>query len=89
MLVIGNLYKDVNYYPVWTNSKNKKDVLVILEISYYEGLNSEDYHLTFIKDYLSSSEEFAPKDLAAVDIIMTDAVLTFAFHLIQGKVHPY
>ncbi len=86
--VISNLYKDFNYYPVWTDSKNINDLVSILEGSYYEGLNPEDYHLTYIKDYLSSSKESNPQDSAAADIIMTDAVLSYAFHMIQGKVHP-
>ena len=85
---LSGLYQSVNYHPVWTDSKNTNDLLKILEGSYYEGLNPEDYHLTYIKDYLSSSEEFEPKDNAAADIIMTDAILTYAFHMIQGKVHP-
>ena len=86
--VISNLYRSVNYFPVWTDSKNINDLLAILERSYFEGLDPEDYHLTYIKDYLSSPKEFKSQDHAAADIIMTDAILTYAFHMIQGKVHP-
>ena len=86
--VIIGLYESVNYFPVWTDPKNINDLLKILEGSYNEGLNPEDYHLEFIKDYLKSPIYPKTQDIAAADIIMTDAILTYAFHMVQGKVHP-
>ena len=85
---ISDLYKGVEYRPVWTHSKNTADLLTILEESYYEGLNPDDYHLDFIKNHLELSDKMEPKVMATLDILMTDAILTYAFHMVQGKVNP-
>ena len=49
--VITDLYKNEDYQPVWTNASNRKDLIVVLEDSYFEGLNPEDYHIDFIKEH--------------------------------------
>ena len=91
--IIGNkyiidIYTSMDFQPIWTSSKNTDDLLTILENSYYEGLNPDDYYVDFIRNYLESSKNPEPQAIAAADIIMTDAILSYAFHMIQGKVHP-
>ena len=49
--VITNLYKNEDYQPVWGNANNRKDLIEILDDSYFEGLDPEDYHIEFIKEY--------------------------------------
>lgn len=85
---ISDLYERVNFQPVWTDSKNTSDLLRILEDSFYEGLNPDDYHLDFMKNHLVASDKKEPKEMATADILMTDAILTYAFHMVQGKVNP-
>jgi len=89
--VITNLYKNEDYQPVWGNAGNRKDLIEILDASYFEGLNPEDYHIDFIKGHeekLAGGVRLTMDEYAIADIVMTNAVLTFAFHMIQGKVHP-
>lgn len=90
-IIITNLYNQVHHKPLWSNLKNRKDLVKILDNAYYEGLNSKDYHVDFIKKYntqIQRGEKLNPDKIAVADIIMTDAILTYSYHLIRGKVHP-
>lgn len=86
---LTSVYKNNNYSLLWTSSKNIKDLIIILEASYYEGLHPKDYHIDYIKANSSEiSNNSDPQKKAKFDIIFTSAILTYAGHLIQGKVHP-
>lgn len=89
--VITKLYKDADYDLLWGNTKNRKDLLEVLEGSYFEGLNPEDYHIDYIREHDNKLEEdvkLSADNYAIADIVMTNAILSFAFHMIQGKVNP-
>jgi len=84
-----NLYENNNYSFLWTSSKNIKDLIQILDDSYYEGLIPNDYHVEYIKKIASElSSNSSSQVKANFDIVLTSAILTYAGHLIQGKVHP-
>ena len=88
--VITKLYKGEDYQPVWDNT-NRKDLIKVLDDAYFEGLNPGDYHIDFIKEHdekLAGGVRLTMDEYAIADIVMTNAVLTYAFHMIQGKVHP-
>lgn len=89
--VITSLYKDTDYTPLWTSKKNQTDLVDILEDSYFDGLNPADYHIEDIKSYvneIANGTSISTNDAAVADIVMTNALLTYAFHMIQGKVNP-
>jgi len=94
--VIGNreitgFYKSLDYNPLWSSAKNRNDLLDILEGSYFEGLNPEDYHTEFIMSYMEDLKKGirkTVKESAIADVVMTDAMLTYALHMIQGKLNP-
>jgi len=86
---IIKLYKENDYQPLWNEPKNRADLIDVLEEAYYEGLNPNDYHIDFIKQY-NHSEFYrqSDKNKAKADIIMTNAALSFALHMLQGKLQP-
>lgn len=92
--IIGNsyltkLYKKNNNSLLWTSSKNRKDLIQIIDEAYFEGLNPEDYHIEYIKaTALKLKNSSSAQEKAKFDIVLTDAILTYSSHLIQGKVHP-
>ncbi len=94
--VIGNeviigFYESLDYKPLWGKPKNRADLVDILEDSYFEGLDPEDYHFEFINSYneeVKGGKQMDPDEKAKADIIMTDALLTYSLHMIQGKVNP-
>jgi len=89
--VLISIYKDNDYNGLWESSKNRSDLLDIIQSAYFDGLNPEDYHNRYIQAYtknLDGGVELSLKEKAASDVIMTDALLSYAFHMIQGKLNP-
>ncbi len=89
--VITGLYKNADYNPLWDAAKNRNDLISILDDSYFEGLNPKDYLIDFIKQHdevIEKGATISTENSAIADIVMTDALLTYAFHMIQGKVNP-
>ena len=89
--IITKLYKDAEYEPLWVRAGNRKDLLEVLEGAYFEGLNPRDYHINYIREHnrkLQQGVRVNMDDYAIADIMMTDAILTYAFHMVQGKVNP-
>jgi murein L,D-transpeptidase YcbB/YkuD len=85
------VYNDVDHKRLWSEEKNRQDLINIIKGSYFDGLNPEDYHLEAIEQlYLERGEdlESEAKRLAKIDVLMTDAIMLYAFHMIQGKVNP-
>lgn len=89
--VLTKIYEDGNYDPLWVKTDNRKDLLDVLEASYFEGLNPRDYHIDYIREHddkLEQGVRVSEEDYAVADILMTNAILSYAFHMIQGKVNP-
>ena len=89
--VITGLYKNADYYPLWEAAKNRNDLISILDNSYFDGLNPQDYHIDLIKQHdeeIENGTRVSAENSAIADIVMTDALLTYAHHMIQGKVNP-
>lgn len=92
-------YKERNYTPVWVNSQglNKlgKSLPLYLRSAKEQGLNPEDYHYGCIEATINHIDSFtrqklpiAPQQLADLDILLTDAFMIYASHLVAGKVDP-
>ncbi len=85
------IYLENNYAPMWTNIKLVEDVLVRLRDSELEGLYREDYHYSTLIQLLSDIQR-KKGDLnfekAQFDILLSDGVMLYAFHLLNGKVDP-
>jgi murein L,D-transpeptidase YcbB/YkuD len=89
--VISGMYKNADYNPLWEAAKNRNDLISILDDSYFEGLNPKDYNIDLIKKHdeeLENGRTVGAENSAIADIVMTDALLTYAHHMIQGKVNP-
>ncbi len=85
--VLPDFYEKRDYEPAWQNKQKQKELVNILESSYFDGLTPDDYHLERIKSLLDETKSGANAlQLANLDMLMTDALLLYASHLIQGKV---
>lgn len=80
-------YTNRNYELAWTNRKNVKDLLESMESSYDEGLDPEDYHYQKIQGLLKKqkSSSLSNDEKADLDLLMTDALILYASHLLEGK----
>ncbi len=81
-------YSNHNYDPLWFKKANREELIGILESSYYEGLEPDDYHLEKIKsleaEVISGNRNI--NQLGQLELLLSDAVLLYGHHLLWGKV---
>lgn len=94
--LLNEFYRKTEFFPVWSDegilSPQIEPFVEILVKAGCEGLRTEDYHLADIQKMLSELVGGSrigpdPQDsdrLADFDILMTDALLTYASHLVDG-----
>jgi len=89
--ILPRLYQQRDYRPIWV-SKNRIDQLVsIIQETYLDGLNPQDYHLSEIQELLATRvyHEFLGDDQAlTLELLLTDAYIRLAHHSSCGKEDP-
>lgn len=89
--LVAKFYEVRDYRPAWTDSAYARDMIELLKTSAHEGLNPADYHydelLSLIEQYDRAS---SGKDEihARAEVLLTDGIVLYARHLMQGKVDP-
>src|SRR5262252_8591892 len=83
------------YWPAWSNDTGLlpqiESLLKALHEADAEGLQSRDYHLTRLESLrteLQQQSQAAPLNAAALadlDLLLTDALLTYGSHLLYGR----
>ncbi|MEE4256060.1 MAG: hypothetical protein V2I47_03400, partial [Bacteroidales bacterium] len=87
--VLPVFYQNNLFKRVWKTEKLQSAVLKILKDADKDGFNREDYHYSKIVSLLESIEsEGAQPTASFVDILLTDAFLSFSSHMLHGKVDP-
>lgn len=84
---LPQFYTNRNYEPAWTDKKNIKDLLESIESAHDEGLDPEDYHYQEIQNLLAKkkSASLTNPEQADLDLLLTDALILYASHLLGGK----
>ena len=84
---LPRFYANREFEPAWSNHKNKMDLIESIESAYEEGLDPKDYHLEQIKKYMEKSKnsKLSQGEKADMDLMMTDALILYASHLLEGK----
>jgi len=88
---LTKLYNEVKNRRLWSEEKNRNDLIEIIEGAYFEGLDPNDYHIKAIHQlYLEKPDDLDDEAarLAKIDVLMSDAIMLYGFHIIQGKVDP-
>lgn len=92
-------YGGRQFAPLWLDEHGLNDLGKALPgqlaESRLQGLSPEDYHLscinamvTGLNSRLQQQKPLNPSEMADLDILMTDAFMTYASHLAGGKVDP-
>lgn len=85
------------YRPAWSDGGNPSAVaralLDAIRAADRQGLRSADYHLAAIERLLTGGGEgpmrpLSMSDLIDLDLLLTDAFLIYASHLLSGRVDP-
>ncbi len=90
--VISTIYKEAGYAPLWQNTRNRQELETIIGNAFFDGLNPKDYHQEVITNYNSLANVYKkrkPSHVAMADVLMTDAILSYAHHLTHGKVNQH
>jgi murein L,D-transpeptidase YcbB/YkuD len=83
------------YWPAWSNDAGLlpqiESLLKALHEAETEGLQSRDYHLTRLESLLTELQQqsqgapLSAVALADLDLLLTDALLTYGSHLLYGR----
>ncbi len=95
--LLSEFYRKRDFRPAWINggvlSRQVEPFIKIIQISGCEGLLPKDYHLDQIQPMVNVLHEdmvgLDPLDnakLADLDVMLTDAVLLYASHLVNGRI---
>ena len=91
-------YERRGYFPAWIKSggpnSNADSLIACLALANDEGLKGSDYHLDEIRTLYSSirGKKFDKQKmydrLIDLELLLTDAFMVYATHLLRGKVNP-
>jgi len=86
------------FWPVWSNDNGLlpqvEGLLTALREAEDEGLKSQDYHLTRLENVLTALRQqqgnaaLSSAAFADVELLLTDALLTYGSHLLYGRMTP-
>ena len=76
---VASFYERAELLPMW-DAENAAAMLRLLQASAAEGLVPDEYHLALLQELT----EISPEE----EVLLTDASLTLADHLVRGRVHP-
>lgn len=91
---IPEFYKSRNYQPAWNEYEVFIELLKAVEGVEANGLLPEDYHISAIDSLEQKIVSNRKKDqynlhwVAEFDLLITDALFTYAYHLLYGKTNP-
>lgn len=89
--LVDAFYQANGYQPAWTDAEYAHSMLELLASSAQEGLNPADYHYDELQVLRHEyGEPWSDRDTlrARAEVLLTDGILLYARHLIEGKVDP-
>ncbi len=89
-------YQDRDYQPAWLDERGQlgrlvEQLLAVIDNASRDGLQSADYHRMELQQRLRSLRiAYAPtvRQLADVELLLSDAFFTYAEHLTAGRLNP-
>jgi murein L,D-transpeptidase YcbB/YkuD len=88
---LAEFYERRDFSPTWTNPAQVGELLVLVRASRDDGLQPEDYHAEQIERAyrkLSRGITPTPRQLAAMELLLTDSFLRLGYHQLFGRVDP-
>lgn len=83
--LLPDFYANRDFQPVWSDAARFEELLQVLRDSVTHGLNPDDYHYSTLAAWPNDP---GPQHLAGKDVLATDALIRFGYHLQFGKVDP-
>lgn len=96
--LVSRFYLKRSCFPVWLDEDGllprAKELILAIKNADAEGMNPEDYHFSLIRSLLidlvrdTGWQDGDDAALARLEILCTDAFLTYAAHLAYGRFNP-
>ena len=89
--LLAFIYQNQQYQRLWQDRVYAKQVIALLEQADQDGLTPSDYHVAALHSAYTELEAHQWRDpyaAAQFDVLLSDAVLKFAYHLSNGKLNP-
>ncbi len=84
--LVAFAYQAKSYQYIWQNKVSVSQALTALNGAWQEGLEPLDYHINTLNVMAQSIDQHI--NTLEFDVLLTDAVMTYATHLIRGRVNP-
>lgn len=81
--VLPSFYADRDFEPAWLEPERFQELLRVLKGAEDHGLDPEDYHYSTLVEWPDDTD---PVQLAARDVLATEALIRFGYHLHFGKI---
>jgi len=88
--VLAEFYENRDFQPAWSE-ENAEHLIEAIDNIELDGLDPTDYHSVLLNKVEAEVDSGSIKDyrmFAARDMLLTDALLRLAYHLLFGKVDP-
>ncbi len=86
--VVTRFYRRRGFKTIWDNPARAERMLDELNRSREEGLNPEDYHYSYLRKLQAELISDNSGRNAEFELLMTDALFIYGYHLLRGKVDP-
>jgi murein L,D-transpeptidase YcbB/YkuD len=90
-ILLPRIYENREFEPAWKTLRQIDSLLAMIDESYLEGLDPNDYHtasLHALRSSVTDLDALAPAERAAFDLLLTDSIIRLGYHLRFGKVDP-
>ena len=85
--VLWNLYHESAHSPLWVKQSHIDDLIDLVGRAEEEGLLPRDYHHEALMRLRQGSDTSAG-GIADFDILLTDSLMRYMYHMFFGKVNP-
>ena len=86
--VLPEAYKNRNYYPLWNSEVNRNEAIKQLTQAWKHGLLPQDYYIFDLVKYNIKYDTLNINKRASYDVLLTDVMLLYSYHLTRGKLDP-
>lgn len=93
--LVKEFYDQRDYRPAWLSTNHPlpaaHELVALVVNARSEGLQPADYHhqqLYTLLEAVTTNASVAPLDWAELDVLLTDAWLTYGTHLLRGRLDP-
>lgn len=86
---LTELYGRLGFQPLWRDGDRVLELIRLVQESAADGLSPTDYHLTaLVRQWWLASADPTPDNIAALDVLASDAYMLLLYHVYFGKVDP-